>query len=120
MAMSLTLASHAPSAAHARRLSLLGRLQDAEDDHDRAVRSNVAGVTSQLLDADKTRWSRVGSAIAALACQVRDSCAVSAFAEARPQMMDITARLSEAIDDQLDPCAWRIVDAAARLAADGQ
>jgi hypothetical protein len=48
---------------------------------------------------------------------VRKGCAASAFCDARPDVTHLAARLSEAIDDQLDPEAWALVDAAARLSA---
>ena len=107
-----------PSADRRRnRLALLGRLQDAEEEHDRARRRGLSGVTAEALDADKARWSRIGGAIAALARAIAQTCAASAFGDARPAHGELTARLSESIDDQFDPAAWRIVDAAARLAA---
>lgn len=100
-----------------RRLSLLGRLHDAEDDHDAAWRTQMAGADTGLLDAEKTRWCELGAAVAALARSVRATCVASAFCGARPDVEHVTARLSEAIDDQFDPEAWRLADAAARLAA---
>jgi hypothetical protein len=99
------------------RLALLGRLQEAESDHDRARREGLAGVTQRLLDADKARWSRIGEALAAMARLVSETCASSAFGETRPKVEDVAVRLSEAIDDQLDSEAWPVVDAATRLAA---
>src|ERR1700742_4206392 len=84
------------------RLTLLGRLQDAEDDHDRTRREALSGVTLENLEADKVRWSQLGGALAALARQICQTCAASAFGEARPKVDSVTLRLSEAIDDQLD------------------
>jgi hypothetical protein len=98
------------------RLILLGRLQEAEADHDRARLGLFAGVTPEALDAEKTRWSRIGGAIAALARMVCETCAISAFCETRPRLEQVTLRLSESIDDQFDREAWRLIDAAARLA----
>lgn len=109
--------SPCPANGRARRLALLGRLQDAEDDHDAARRDLAAGSSRDLLDADKARWSDVGAGVAALARLISETCAASAFSETRPCAELVTARLSEAVDDQFDPAAWRIVDAAARLAA---
>jgi hypothetical protein len=94
-------------------LALLGRLQDAEDDHDRARRRGLIGVTAEALEADKARWSRIGGAIEALARTIAQTCAASAFGETRPGPGELAARLSESIDDQFDPAVWRIVDAAA-------
>ncbi|MDR3512373.1 MAG: hypothetical protein P4L73_12120 [Caulobacteraceae bacterium] len=113
---------HAPSpparsaSDRGHRLLLLGRLQEAEDDHDRNRRARFAGVTGELLDADKARWSRIGGALATLARLIGEACASSAFCEARPRAELVAARLSEAIDDQIDREAWLVADAAARLA----
>jgi hypothetical protein len=100
-----------------RRLVLLGRLQDAEDSHDIERRGSFVGVTASLLDADKARWSDIGYALASAAAMIRDACVRSAFCGTRPTVDHLTARLSEAIDDQLDRESWAVVDAAARLAA---
>jgi hypothetical protein len=100
-------------------LMLLGHLQEAEDEHDRARREAYAGVTQALLDADKTLWSGLGEAVAVLARRVCEACAVSAFGETRPKIDQVARQLSEAIDDQLDGQGWRVMDAAARLAAGG-
>jgi hypothetical protein len=95
----------------------MGHLQDAEDEHDRARLDLFSGVTRPSLDAEKTRWCAIGEAIAVLARLICETCAASAFCGARPRAMDVAIRVSEAIDDQLDSPAWRVVDAAARLAA---
>jgi hypothetical protein len=115
--MQEALKSTAWADGRSRRLTLLGRLQEAEDEHDRARRATSAGHARVLLDADKARWTRIGAGLAAMARLICEACATSAFAESRPGAELVTARLSEAIDDQLDREAWRIVDAAARLAA---
>jgi hypothetical protein len=99
------------------RLVRMGYLQEAEDEHDRARLDAFAGVTRPSLEAEKTRWCAIGEAIAALARLICETCAASAFCEARPRAMDVAIRVSEAIDDQLDGPAWRVADAAARLAA---
>jgi hypothetical protein len=98
----------------------MGRLQDAEDDHDRARLDAVDGVTRQMLEADKSRWCDIGVAITALAGLIYTACRTSAFCPSRPRVADIVVRVSEAIDDQLDDHAWRVADAAARLAAVGR
>jgi hypothetical protein len=109
---------HLASAADRRlRLVRLGHLQDAEDEHDRARLDASAGVTRPSLETEKTRWCAIGEAIAALAWTICETCAASAFCEVRPRPMNVAIRVSEAIDDQLDGPAWRVVDAAARLAA---
>jgi hypothetical protein len=105
-----------PTSQRRHFLTLLGRLQEAEDDHDRDRRNHFAGVTDERLGMEKARWSSVGGAMAALAVQICDACAASAFAEGRPRADQVAQRLSEAIDDQLDAPAWRLIDAAARLA----
>ncbi len=109
-----------PAAPRRHFLTLLGRLQEAEDDHDRDRRDHIAGVTDERLGMDKARWSSVGGAMAALAVQICNACAASAFAEGRPRAEQVAQRLSEAIDDQLDTPAWRLIDAAARLAVASQ
>jgi hypothetical protein len=99
------------------RLNLLGRLQDAEDNHDRSRLRSFAGVTRAALDADKAQWSGVGAAVAALARAVCEACATSTFCETCPRLELVALRLSESIDDQFDADAWWVVAAAARLAA---
>ena len=99
-----------------RRL-LLGHLQEAEADHDRGRRDSLSRVTTEALDTDKALWTNVGAAVGALAHLVSGACAASAFGELRPRPDNLAARLSEAIDDQIDRDAWLIVDAAARLRA---
>lgn len=101
------------------RLALMGRLQDAEDDHDRRRCAQAEGAAAYLLERDKARWTSLGQALAALARQVSDAGAASPFSETRPAAEAVAVRLSEAIDDQLDDAAWRVMDAAARLAAFG-
>jgi len=101
-----------------RGLVLLGHLQTAEDDHDSALRQRCSGASQGLLDQDKAGWTQIGGALAAVARLVADTCASSAFCATRPQVDTVTARLSEAIDDQFDRSAWLVVDAAARLAAE--
>jgi len=107
----------APSSVRRHRLALLGRLQDAEDDHDRMRRQTFASATGELLDADKARWTRLGDSLAALARLVCKASADSVFCDSRPGVDLVTVRLSEAIDDQFDRESWRVIDAAARLAA---
>jgi hypothetical protein len=114
--MSISTCPTFPAPQRRHFLTLLGRLQEAEDDHDRDRRSHISGVSQERLETDKTRWSSVGGAVAALAAQICSACAASAFAEARPKVDQLAQRLSEAIDDQLDAPAWRLIDAAARLA----
>ncbi|QUD88033.1 hypothetical protein [Phenylobacterium montanum] len=99
-------------------LSPEGRLRDALLDHDQARRHESAGVSANALDADIALWLGLGGAIADLADRIRDACRRSAFANRRPEAAALAARLSEAIDDQVDTPAWRVIDAAARLGAD--
>ena len=94
-----------------------GRVHDAEDDYDDACRERFAGVTGATLAADKRRWRELGGAMANLARLISVSCASSQFCQARPQADLLTARISEAIDDQLDGPAWTLVNAAARADA---
>lgn len=89
-------------------------LQDALIGHDEARRRDGQGVSSAALDADVALWLSLGSAIAELATRVCDACRRSTFANLRPDAAHLAARLSEAIDDQLDAPAWRVADAAAR------
>jgi hypothetical protein len=96
-------------------LSTLERtLRDAQVDHDVERRSAVEGVTARGLAEDNLRWERIGEAIAALARLIHQLCADSEFGEARPAVEGVAIRLSESIDDQVDVCAWRVIEAAAR------
>jgi len=98
---------------------LLGRLHDAQDDHDAAMRAGRPGVAAATLEADIERWLAVGAAIADLARLVRRHCLASTFGDARPEVEPLTARLAEAIDDQVDAVAWGVIAAQARLLAVG-
>jgi hypothetical protein len=105
------------TAPRQRRLLLLGRLQDAEDDYATARREACEGVCAAALRADNDGWEEIGAAIAGLARLIGARCASSLFCDARPDVELVAARLSEAVDDQFDPPSWGVVDAAARLAA---
>jgi hypothetical protein len=96
---------------------LQGRLHDAEDDYDNACCERFAGVTGAALHADKTCWRDLGGAIASLARLISMACASSQFCQGRPQADLLAARISEAIDDQIDGPAWAVVDAATRVDA---
>jgi hypothetical protein len=100
-----------------RRRLLQGRLHDAEDDYDDVCRERFAGVTGAALHADKACWRELGGAIASLARLISMACASSQFCLARPQPDLLAARISEAIDNQLDESAWAVIDAAARVDA---
>jgi hypothetical protein len=106
-----------PPTSGERRLLLIGRLQDAEAEHDATIRSMRGGVCAPALSEDVRRWRAVGSAMAELARTVRRECAASAFCDARPCLELLAARLVEAIDDQIDAPAWRVINAQARLEA---
>ena len=96
-------------------LSALERtLRDAQDDHDVERRFALEGVTARGLAEDNLRWERIGEAIAALARLIHQLCADSEFGEARPAVEGMAVRLSEALDDQVDISAWRVIEAAAR------
>jgi hypothetical protein len=112
----MTLAPIIEAQRQHRRL-LQGRLHDAEDDYDDASRERFAGVTGAALHADKTRWRDLGGAIASLARLISMACASSQFCQARPQPDLLAARISEAIDDQIDASAWAVIDAATRADA---
>jgi hypothetical protein len=115
---SVNAITQSPSpAAHRHRLILLGRLQEAEAEHDHVRRNSYAGATADLLDADKAAWSGIGEAIAAVAELIARSCAASAFCEARPKPEQLAARMAESIDDQVDREAWLVIDAAAQRGA---
>lgn len=94
-----------------------GQLLDSLDLHDRARREALEGVTAATLEADQTRWTELGRAIAMLAREMAEHCRQSAYCAARPDIRLLSARLSEAVDDQFDPPAWAVIDSAARLAA---
>ena len=100
-----------------RRRRLVVRLCEAEDDHATAYRSTCEGASTAALHSDCALWLEVGDAIAALARLIQAQCAKSQFCGARPKVEILTARLSEAVDDQIDSPAWAVVDAAARLGA---
>src|ERR1700723_2355796 len=100
-----------------RRRKLVVRLCEAEEDHAIARRSACEGATAAALNSDNGLWLEVGDAIAALARLIQAQCAKSQFRAACPKVEMLTARLSEAIDDQLDGPSWAVVDAAARLGA---
>jgi hypothetical protein len=99
------------------KLTLMGRLHDAQDDHNAAVLAARGGVTGTALDGDVLLWQALGSAIADLARHIRAYCAASSFCDARPGIEPLTARLVEAIDDQIDRHAWGVIQAQARLQA---
>ena len=100
-----------------RKLILMGRLHDAQDDHNTAILSIRQGVTAPALDGDLVRWRALGSAIIDLARLLRSHCAASAFCDARPEIESLAVRLVEAIDDQIDQPAWSVIDAQTRLQA---
>jgi hypothetical protein len=93
------------------------RLCDALSDHDLERRHARRGVASSPLDIDHALWLGLGTAIADLAHLIVMTCQASHFGDLRPEAPILAARLSEAIDDQIDMPAWRIVDAEARLRA---
>jgi len=99
------------------RLTLMGRLHDAEDDHNAAVLTARGGVAATALDGDILLWQALGSAIVDLARLLRAYCIASAFCDARPGIEPLAARLVEAIDDQIDRHAWDVIQAQARLQA---
>ena len=99
------------------KLMLMGRLHDAQDDHNAVVMAARGGVTAAALDGDILLWQALGSAIVDLARLLRTCCAASTFCDARPGIEPLTACLVEAIDDQIDRHAWGVIQAQARLQA---
>ena len=93
------------------------RLRRLQRDHDNERKKSDEGAAASDVDADNELWLNLGCAIADLARMISRSCRNSCCSSARPEVSALAARLSEAIDDQLDLSAWRIVDAAARLNA---
>ena len=91
-------------------------LHSALDAHDQRRRNTFAGTLAADLAADKQIWSAIGDAFAALARRIADGCAASAFVGDQPALSALCDRLTQSVDDQLDPDAWRVVDAAARAA----
>ncbi len=91
------------------------RLRDALYDYDNERRESGHVVANEL-GADNDLWKGLGGAIVDLARLISRSCR-SSCSSACPGVETLTVRLSEAIDDQLDLSAWRVVDAAARLSA---
>lgn len=104
-----------PSTSYA---ALDGRFIGAENSHDADRRSTCAGVTGRALGADNDAWEEIGAAIADLARLISARCAASRLCNARPRVDALAARVSEAIDDQIDAVAWRVIDAAARRRAE--
>jgi hypothetical protein len=94
-------------------------LHDAIRDHDSAIRALRVGVTQPALNQDIVLWRSLGMAIADLARLITAHCTASAFSDARPKTETLAARLVEAIDDQVDDPAWRVIAAEARLRAAG-
>ncbi|MDR3508038.1 MAG: hypothetical protein P4L64_09095 [Caulobacteraceae bacterium] len=90
-------------------------LHNARLAHDDAVRALNDRPDQRALALDLDLWEALGAALAELAQSARAACARSHFCNARPDAAQLTARLSEAIDDQLDAPAWAVMDAAARL-----
>lgn len=103
--------------ARQHRLMLMGRLHDAEDEHDAAIRFLRAGVDPAAVENDASRWRGLGLAIVELARAILRDCAASAYGEARPGLERLAMRLVEAVDDQIDAPAWAIVNAQVRLEA---
>ena len=94
-------------------------LHDEIYDHDSAIRLVRAGVTQADLDQDIVLWRTLGAAIAEVARLISAHCAASAFCDARPKTEALAARLTEAIDNQIDDPAWRVIAAEARFRAAG-
>ena len=107
--------SRTPLGAYHGRLLLMGRANDAAADHHEAIRAIRSGVTQVALDRDIGRWRGLAFAIADLARLVSGQCTASAFCDARPAIGALAERLVDAIDDQIDPPAWRVVNAEVRL-----
>jgi hypothetical protein len=94
-------------------------LHDEIRNHDSAIRLVRDGATRAALDQDVILWRMLGAAIAELAKRISAHCAASAFCDARPKTETLAARLAEAIDDQVDSPAWRVIMAEARFRAAG-
>jgi len=98
-----------PIRAETDRVDALGRLREAQDDHDVVRRAFRDGVTTTLLSADHRRWEALGEAIAALAAAIARHCGASHYCDARPDAALLAIRLSESIDDLMDEPAWSVV-----------
>lgn len=105
------------AAPRQRLLLLTGRLHDAEDDHDAELRVERAGVCANALASDLQLWRGLGAAIVDIARLVRGHCSASSFCDARPAIEPLAVRLVEALDDQIDAAAWRVIAAQAHLLA---
>jgi hypothetical protein len=105
------------AAARQRRLVLMGRLHDAQDDHNATVLATRGGVGATALDGDILRWRALGASIVELARLVRCQCEASTFCDARPRLEPLAVRLIEAIDDLIDRPVWIVIDAQVRLLA---
>jgi hypothetical protein len=93
-------------------------LRSALDAHDHARRAAFEGVTDAELACEHAHWDAVGAAVAGVAEMIRRRCAASAFCASPPEAGALAVRITEAIDDQLDEAAWRVVDAAAQWHAE--
>lgn len=98
------------------QLQLERLLREAQRRHDHDRRRHRDGVSAQDLAADNGLWNQVGRDIAGLARRIRQSCLTSHFGDARPEVTLLVDRLVESVDDQVDNAAWRVIQAAARLA----
>jgi hypothetical protein len=105
------------AAARQRRLVLMDRLHDAQDDHNAAVLAACEGVGAAALDRDILQWRALGASIVELARMVRGQGEASAFCDARPRLEPLAVRLVEAIDDLIDRPVRIVIDAQVRLLA---
>ena len=98
------------------RLQLERQLREAQRRHDHDRRHHRDGATAQDLDVDNALWDQVGRDIGALARRIQQTCLASRFGDTRPDLALLADRLVESVDDQVDRAAWRVIQAAARLA----
>lgn len=93
------------------------QVRAAQRHHDADRLQTCAGVTQMGLDADNALWQGLGHEIARLASQIQRACRDSRYCSSRPSLFDLTLRLAESIDDQMDEPAWSVLYAAAHQGA---
>jgi hypothetical protein len=104
-------------------MQMAAALPDREDQvwaaqrrHDEDRLAACSGVTQAGLDADNAAWRGLGQEVARLALRIQRACRDSQYCNSRPSLLDLTLRLVESVDDQMDGPAWSVLHAAANQA----
>ncbi len=83
-------------------------------DHDLARRAEGLGQDAGQAILEGLTWAGLGLDLGRLAAEICQTAARSACAPTQPRSSLVAQRLAEAIDDQLDAPAWRVLAAAAQ------